>query len=60
MNHRQHDTRHTFITIGKEAGMNEYILKLIVGHSIDDVTEHVYTHRKVESLREEMEKITLD
>ncbi len=60
MDHRPHDTRHTFITMGKEAGMNEYILKLIVGHSIDDVTEHVYTHRKVESLREEMEKITLD
>ena len=57
MNHHPHETRHTFITRAKLAGMDEYSLKLIVGHQIGDVTERVYTHRTIESLRQEIEKI---
>lgn len=57
MSHRPHDTRHTFITIAKEANMNEYILKLIVGHEISDVTERVYTHRTIEQLHKEINKL---
>ena len=54
-----HYTRHTFITKAKskEVNMNEYVLKLIVGHDIGDLTEHVYTHREIEDLKEEMNKI---
>lgn len=54
-----HYTRHTFITKAKsrEVSMNDYILKLIVGHTIKDITEQVYTHRTIEDLCEEMEKI---
>lgn len=54
-----HYTRHTFITRAKsrEVSMNEYILKLIVGHDIGDLTEHVYTHRELQDLKEEMELI---
>lgn len=54
-----HYTRHTFITKAKsrQVGMNDYVLKLIVGHDIDDITEHVYTHRELEDLREEMKFI---
>lgn len=54
-----HYTRHTFISKAKskEVNMNEYILKLIVGHEIGDLTEHVYTHRELEDLKEEMLKI---
>ena len=37
--------------------MNEYILKLIVGHEIGDLTEHIYTHRELQDLKEEMELI---
>lgn len=55
--HTPHDTRHTFVTKAKEAGINEHILKLIVGHAIEDITEKVYTHRKIEELRAEMDKI---
>ena len=58
MDHKPHDTRHTFITKAKEANMNEYILKMIVGHEIADITEKIYTHRTVEDLKREMEKIT--
>ncbi len=57
MKHRPHDTRHTFITLGKESEMDEYVLKLIAGHAIDDVTEKVYTHRTMDKLRNEIEKI---
>ncbi|MBU3145765.1 tyrosine-type recombinase/integrase [Clostridium sp. CF012] len=57
MNHRPHDTRHTFITLAKEYNFNEYILKLIVGHSIVDITEKIYTHRTISQLKEEIEKI---
>jgi len=57
LSHRPHDTRHTFVTRGKKAGMDEYILKLIVGHEIEDITEKVYTHRTLEELRREIEKI---
>lgn len=54
-----HCTRHTFITKAKsrEVNMNEHILKLMVGHRIQDLTEHVYTHRQLEDLTEEMLKI---
>ena len=54
-----HYTRHTFITNAKsrKVNMNEYILKLIVGHDIGDLTEHIYTHRELEDLKEEMMKI---
>lgn len=58
MVHMPHDARHTFITEGKNKDINEYILKLIVGHSIQDVTERVYTHRTIEQLKNEIEKIT--
>ena len=59
VNMTPHCTRHTFITKAKsrQVNMNEYILKLIVGHSITDITEQVYTHRQLEDLTEEMLKI---
>lgn len=57
MNHRPHETRHTFITLAKENNMDEYIIKLIVGHAIKDITEKVYTHRTMEQLNKEIEKM---
>ena len=53
MTHTPHECRHTFITIGKSNKMDQYILKLIVGHEIDDVTEKFYTHRTIEQLGNE-------
>ena len=57
MVHKPHDTRHTFITKAKAAGVDEYILKLIVGHEIQDITEKVYTHRTLEDMKTEIQKI---
>lgn len=55
--HRPHDPRKTFITMAKRAGVDEYILKRIIGHTIRDVTESVYTERGVDWIREELLKI---
>ncbi len=57
MTHKPHDTRHTFITKAKLSNVDEYVLKLIVGHAIEDVTEKIYTHRTIEQLHNEIKKI---
>ncbi|MDO5349799.1 MAG: tyrosine-type recombinase/integrase [Lachnospiraceae bacterium] len=55
--HRPHDPRKTFITRAKKAGVDEYALKAMVGHKIEDITESTYTVRDIEWLREDIEKI---
>ena len=55
--HRPHDPRTTFITMAKKAGVDEYVIKLLVGHKITDITEGTYTKRDIEWLRTEMEKM---
>ena len=55
--HRPHDPRKTFVTRAKKAGMDEYAIKLIVGHKIEDITEATYTDRDIEWLRQDIEKI---
>lgn len=42
--HLPHDTRHTTATIMFAADVNPHIVKLILGHSVRDLTERVYTH----------------
>lgn len=56
MTHSPHETRHTFITVAKSCKLNDNILKLLVGHSIPDITERVYTHRTFKQLENEMKK----
>ena len=55
--HRMHDTRKTFVTLAKKYKVDEYAIKYMVGHSISDLTERVYTERDLEWLRSEIEKI---
>lgn len=55
--HRPHDGRVFFVTKAKKAKVDEYAIKYIVGHTINDITEKVYTERDVSWLREEIEKI---
>lgn len=57
MNHTPHECRHTFITMAKEKNINNDVLKLLVGHSTNDVTEKVYTHRSIDSLRKAVAQI---
>mgnify|MGYP002525300111 CR=1 FL=1 len=56
-NHMPHDTRHTFISLMTEAGVDSRLLKKIVGHATDDVTEAVYTHISMEAMLEAINKI---
>lgn len=42
---------------GEKAEMDEYALKEIVGHSIQDITESTYIVRDVDWLRKDLEKI---
>lgn len=58
--HRPHDPRVHFTTQAKRYHVDEYVLKLLVGHKIKDVTEKYYTKRDIEWLRTEMEKIEKD
>ncbi len=55
--HRAHDPRKHFVTMAKKYNLDEYAIKYIVGHSINDITERVYTQREVDWLKEEMKKI---
>ena len=44
MSHRPHDTRHTCISLLAEAGVDDRMVKKIVGHKGQGVTQQVYTH----------------
>lgn len=55
--HKPHDGRKHFVTMAKKSGCDEYAIKRIVGHSISDLTERVYTERDLDWLRKEIEKI---
>lgn len=57
--HRPHDPRKHFVTMAKKNEMDEYAIKRIVGHRIDDITEAVYTDRDPEWLYQEVCKIPM-
>jgi len=57
MTHRPHDTRHTCVSLLTAAGVDERIIKKIVGHKGQGVTKAVYTHVEIGELLEEINKI---
>lgn len=56
-NHRPHDTRHTCVSMLTEAGVDERIIKKIVGHKGQGVTQTVYTHLELPIKLEAINKI---
>lgn len=56
-NHRPHDTRHTCVTLLTAAGVDDKIIKKIVGHKGQGVTEIVYTHFEIQQLIDAIDKI---
>lgn len=48
--HRPHDTRHTCVSLLTAAGVDDKIIKKIVGHKGQSVTETVYTHFEIQQL----------
>ena len=57
MNHRPHDTRHTCVSLLTTAGVDDRIIKKIVGHKGQGVTEQVYTHLELPIKLEAINKI---
>lgn len=57
MTHRPHDTRHTCISLLATAGVDERVIKKIVGHKGQGVTETVYTHFEIAELLDAINKI---
>lgn len=55
--HTPHDCRHTFATLLNNANANPVAIKRLMGHSSNDITEKIYTHKDTEELRKEIEKI---
>ena len=55
--HKPHDTRVQFVSSLKSAEVDEYLIKRLVGHSIQDITENIYTKRSIEQLAEAVKKI---
>ena len=56
--HRPHDPRVHFVTKCKEHAVDEYAIKYLIGHSITDITERIYTVRTLEWLRKELLKLS--
>lgn len=59
LKHDPYDTRHTFATLSKVYGVNDYARKKIMGHSCKDLTDDVYTHSPIDFLLKEVNKIKL-
>lgn len=57
INHNPHDCRYTFASLADNAAMNDVCLKLIIGHSIQDITKGVYTQKTLGELLVEINKI---
>lgn len=57
MDHRPHDTRHTCVSLLTIAGVSDKIIKKIIGHKGQSVTEIVYTHFGISDLLDAINKI---
>lgn len=55
--HKPHDTRHTCVSLLTAAGIDDKIIRKIVGHAGKTVTETVYTHLEIDMLIEAINKI---
>lgn len=57
MEHRPHDCRHTCVSLLASAGIDERMIKKIVGHKGQGVTQTVYTHFEITTLLDAIDKI---
>ena len=55
-NHLPHDGRHTCATLMDDADIPLKIKQLILGHSAQDITNKVYTHKIIEQLIEAIKR----
>lgn len=50
LSHVPHDGRHTFASFAKKKKMDPLLVKRIIGHKSQDLTEQVYTHTDIQDL----------
>lgn len=55
--HTMHDTRHTCVSLLANAEVDKRVIQAIVGHRGKDVTDKVYTHIDMETMREALNRI---
>lgn len=58
MDHDPHECRHTFRSRLDSAGANKVCIDRLMGHKSKDTGERVYTHKNINELRLNIEKIT--
>lgn len=59
MKHTPHECRHSFATYAAASKLNPVLLKKIIGHSAQDLTQDTYTHAFIEDLVVEIDKYNL-
>ena len=57
MEQTPHDTRHTFASLMDTAGANKLCIKRIMGHTSQDITDEVYTHKEIGELIAEIDLV---
>lgn len=55
--HRLHDTRHTFASLLDDADVNYNAKRRLLGHASSNITDGVYTHKGLRSLRKAINKL---
>lgn len=58
--HTPHDTRHTFASYADSCNLNKLCIKRIMGHASEDITDRVYTHKDLNELLKEINKLHFD
>lgn len=59
MTHTPHECRHSFMSYAAASKLNPILVKKIVGHSAQDITQDVYTHAFIEDLIKEIDKLEI-
>ena len=55
-----HDCRHTFKMLMDKFGVNDLAQRYMLGHTLGDIHNSVYSHLDIDDLRKEIEKIKID
>lgn len=57
MHHTPHECRHTLASLLDSAGVNDTVVKMILGHARRGVTKAVYTHKTLRELRKAVDDL---
>ena len=57
MHHTPHECRHTLASLLDSAGVNDTVVKMILGHARRGVTKAVYTHKTLHELRKAVDDL---